>query len=416
MYRSCGYEWHGLPLVILLTFVSLSSNVLAADYVLPNRTVTCFIPFSNAATNSNLKYVPELNFTIGNYTSSAPMDTGSTGILLPAKRVPGFCPTNCTHGSEYLSSSKRLYEGCWIDSMINISSIAVAKVPVLAVSSLCTCTKFCSKKGKCAVKTSNCTQNPKVQYLGVGFGRDHLDQPQGHPDKNPLLNIVSINGSDFQPDTMHTGYIITAAGIHLGLTATNAASFTTTKLAPGPYHCHDQRDWASVPSCISIDNATCVPGTSLFDTGINSSYLRTTTTLHNTHCICDGIALAPGLRCPKSCTQQLLPNHTVHMLIGSAPNYTAYYNLVGGETENPMTPSEVLAQPPQEENGSYMNTGRGFYRGFEVLFDAETGVFGLRSRLPHGSTYGGVCPAGGWRGEDARGGRMEGQIAVLDSW
>ena len=416
MYLPCECKWYSLPFVILLTFMSISSNVLAADYDLSNRTATCFIPFSSATTHPSLKYVPQLDFTIGNYTSHAPMDTGSTGILMSAKHVEGFPPIKCISGSQYLSSSKLLYEGCWINSTIGFSSIAVAKVPILAVRSRCTCTKFCSEKSECAVPPSNCTPNPEVQYLGVGFGRDHPDQPQGLPDKNPLLNIVSINNSVIQPGTMHTGYIITTVGIHVGLTPTNTAAFTTTQLVRGPYHSQDHRDWNSTPICISIDNAPCVSGTGLFDTGISVSYLRTDTPLHNTYCHCQGIASAPAQLCPKHCTRRLLTGRKVEMLIGSAPNYTAYYSLVGGEKGNPMMPSEIFPQAPQTEKPAYMNTGRWFYRGFEALFDAKHGLFGLRSRLPLGSKYGGVYPAGEWRGEEAGGRRMEEQIAVLPSW
>ncbi|MCJ1473351.1 hypothetical protein MMC13_002002 [Lambiella insularis] len=390
MHSQYPYAWYGLVLATLCTFTSGSSNVLAADADFSNGTVTSFIPFSNATTNPNFQYVPNLDFTIGNYTSHAPMDTGSTGILMAAKHVPGFPPDNCTYGSEYLSSSKRLYEGCWINSTFKFSSIAVAEVPVLAVSSLCICSQFSSETNKCTVPTTNCTSNSGVQYIGVGFGRERAGQTEGDTDKNPFINIISVNGSDVKPGTMHTGYTITAAGVHLGLTSSNTVDFFTTQLDPGPYHSQDPHDWASIPACISVDGAPCVLGTSLFDTGFDNSYLRSDTPLHNIYCLCLDMTSTPAPPCPDNCTRQLLPGHTVQVFIGSAPNYTAYYNLLGGEIGNPMSPCAISPQAPQPGNGAYINTGRLFYRGFEALFDAEGGWYGLRSRLPLGTTFGGV--------------------------
>ncbi|MCJ1354917.1 MAG: hypothetical protein MMC33_004907 [Icmadophila ericetorum] len=214
------------------------------------------------------------------------MDTGSTGILMTASKVPGYSPSSCIYGSEYLSSSKKLYEGCWVNDNITLASIAVAEVPILAARSLCTCTNLSSQTGQCAGPKFNCKQDPpRIQCIGVGFGRDSPAQPPGLPDKNPLLNIISVNDVPVKPGTMHTGYIITATGIQLGLTSSNTTAFAMTQLTQGSYYCKDKRGWAGVSICISIDGAPCVSGRALFDTGITESYLRTNVILHNiTYC------------------------------------------------------------------------------------------------------------------------------------
>jgi hypothetical protein len=58
-----------------------------------------------------------------------------------------------------------------------------------------------------------------VSILGTGYGRTHDGQPQGTPDKNPLLNIVSIGGTAIGSlATFHPGWRIDANGVQVGLT------------------------------------------------------------------------------------------------------------------------------------------------------------------------------------------------------
>jgi hypothetical protein len=86
-----------------------------------------------------------------------------------------------------------------------------------------------------------------IRLMGVSFGRQPDSQPQGNPDKNPLLNIYNIAGvtvpvlgsSSYRP-----GYIIAKNGITVGLTNANMTRFAarTAKLAQPPTTPLDSRD------------------------------------------------------------------------------------------------------------------------------------------------------------------------------
>jgi hypothetical protein len=70
-----------------------------------------------------------------------------------------------------------------------------------------------------------------IQVMGVGFGREADGQPQGTPDKNPFLNLVSIDGKPASENrSLRNGYIINKDGIKIGLTERNTAGMKFAKL------------------------------------------------------------------------------------------------------------------------------------------------------------------------------------------
>jgi hypothetical protein len=98
-------------------------------------------------------------------------------------------------GSSFLSSSKRLWVGHWVPLTVtfldqNDKPVATSFVPVLGVEQEVICPSY--------VQGTTCPDQPLQQatgdiiYMGVGFAREHDHQPQGTPDKNPLLNLTSI--------------------------------------------------------------------------------------------------------------------------------------------------------------------------------------------------------------------------------
>ena len=111
-------------------------------------------------------------------------------------------------------------------------------------------------------------------------------------------------------------------------------------------------------------------GTALFDTGINYSFIQfdkaTTKHLHTRR--------LNGER------KVLTDNSTVFMRIGDAPDYIGSYNVTVGDENNVLRPSrgEFRVEKPNLRSGAFINTGRFFYRGFDTLFDAQNGYFGVR--------------------------------------
>jgi hypothetical protein len=308
------------------------------------------------------------------------MDTGTTGIMLSASQIPGYTPktacqdTSSFTGWEFLSSSKRLWVGHWIQEEIDFldaggATVATAKVPVLAVECETLCPHYNEKTAQPACPGQNLVPaRPTIHYVGVGFGREHDGQPQGTPDKNPLLNIVRIGGAPVGPGTMRSGYILTPQGVQVGLTAANTSGFAYTPLT-GPKHSSDPRDWPQARICVVVDGSACSPGSVLVDTGIPQMYLS----------VPPNVPLqagqAPDLSDPKRIVSVLKNGSRVTVRFPGDPNPVATYGFAVGQ-KNPISPPQVIL--PRSGAPTFVNTGGYFLQSFDVLFDADGGLFGLR--------------------------------------
>ena len=245
-----------------------------------------------------------------------------------------------------------------------------ARIPVLAVTENATCTDFTG--GACLRKT-DVTRWPKgIRYMGVGFGRGSSEQPQATPDKNPLLNVVAVDGESVET---HAGYIVTQAGVHVGLTAENTRAFRQTKLVRRP-DSSAPRDWQMVGMEISIDGSPSEEGLALFDTGIPQSYVRVSNATYQGLAkkgFCQGVKNSTIL-CPKS---------EVKVLVGDGASPVGEFDVVAGDPHEQMDPVEFRMERPSS-SGTFINTGRHFYYGFEAMLDGKCGWFGLKKRSGSG--------------------------------
>ena len=66
--------------------------------------------------------------------------------------------------------------------------------------------------------------------------------------------------------------MITKEGITIGLTGSNTAGMSFSKLTRRS-NAIDPRDWAPVDCCMSVDGATCTVGRALIDTGVSQMYM-----------------------------------------------------------------------------------------------------------------------------------------------
>ncbi len=378
--------------------VSTANAVCGPSPTYAPDSISRFIPFANAATNPGLLYDVSFNFSVTTsysprvYDFTASMDTGSTGVTIGAKQL-GLRHKNLTKyqtGSEFLSSSGVFWEGYWIDaSDVNLTFTAAnltAKVPILAVTKTSICGNF--QNGACeeASKTNITLWPTHIRYLGVGFGRWSTDQPAGTPDKVPLTNIAFVDGAPVPEGAMHVGYVINSTGVEVGLTSENTQGFASTKLdltpgSPAP------RDWAQVNMSLAVDDSHWNDGHALFDTGIDQSYIRvdkaTTRQLQKT------LIMDRGKN-----HSVLTPRSKVHMRIGTAPDFIAYYNVTVGDRNNKVRPHRGEFRTEGATVPAFLNTGRYFYKGFDALFDAECGWFGLKWRGEPGDPDGGQYSAG----------------------
>lgn len=113
-----------------------------------------FIPFHDYGNNLDLAQPMTLNVTVETihsrtlYNHLLPMDTGSTGVAIGAKSL-GLNDWNLhqyPRGTEYLSSSRILWEGYWVDAKdVNLTFTGTgltANVPIFAVTIESVCTEF----------------------------------------------------------------------------------------------------------------------------------------------------------------------------------------------------------------------------------------------------------------------------------
>jgi hypothetical protein len=375
----------------ILAMLIVACYTQGIDYS-PFRT-SVLVPFDYSEDNAAVPFTWNSRISLrvgtgsGATTHNASIDTGTCGWVLSTDRFPNWdAATAATYpeGWQYLSSSKRLYSGHWIPQPVTFLSTNVevtATIPILVVEDVAICSSYDSEvdTNVCptptntttsATATATVTHLPTgISLLGIGFGRQKDGQPQGNPDKNLLLNIDSINGVDV-PSSYRNGYIISADGITLGLTAANTADFSFTKLLPG--RTADPRDWAPLPVCISVDGSLCVNGTALIDTGIAQSYLTVPSTVAvQRH---QEASLSTG-----NSVWVLNNGSVVDVKLGSAPDFALEMAYVVGEplgVAEGIVPAQVITTVTSAKD-PYVNTGRHFFRGWRIAYDAVEGWYGF---------------------------------------
>jgi len=358
-------------------------------------TAQVLVPFVSNAANSPIPFTEKVRvaITIGSGTDSRNLspsiDTGTCGFVLSTDSFPSWPPANLSDypiGWEFLSSSKKLYSGHWIPQDVFFRQAGVqvrSRIPILAVEETVICPNYQETDANfCPTPVGQdppvVTHLPeRIALFGVGFGRQHDGQPQGDPDKNAFLNVVSINNIPTAGNTnFRNGYTITKDGITIGLTESNTAGHSFTELREGLHHSTHPLDWQPVPACIAVDPMTsCVEGTSLIDTGITHSYL----TLPLGSPVHRHDAESPS---SKALVKALDDGSIVRVTFGTNNNTMEDTFTVVNSTNTIITdhtPDMVittLASPAVKP--PFINTGTHFLRTWNVAFDAVGGRFGLR--------------------------------------
>ena len=227
-------------------------------------------------------------------------------------------------------------------------------------------------KDKCPkIPAPPVTHMPKgIKLMGIGYGRVTDGQPQGTPDKNPILNVVDIAGAGTSLASLWPGYIISKAGITIGLTDSNMAGMEYALLPPRaktpsedvttPRH---PFDWAELPACVSIDGALpCIVCTVLLDTGVDQAYIT--------------VPLSVTLR-RREDSFMLVTGSEVQITFGQ-PGILSESFVVGTGAATGLTPREVFGYRTTRR-APHVNTGRHVYRAFEVGFDAVRGRLGFKA-------------------------------------
>lgn len=396
-FRACGRFSFRLAGMAAVVAAGLAAPAAAqspnAGPDLQGYTAARFIPYANAGGGTVPFTDPaKLNFVVqapgggASGTFTVTMDTGSTGVVISAADLPGYSAAdaaNYPQGWEYLSSSKRLWIGRWLPRQLVFvdtagNPLVTASVPVLAVETEINCPGWDEK-----VNTPTCdkpkstTQNPTgIAYMGVGFGREHDGQPQGTPDKNPLLNITAIGGQPVTKGSFRAGYIVSQGGVHVGLTSANTTNFVYTKLqgrslnAAGQPASDDPRDWPQATMAVSVNGAPAQSGPVLIDTGIPQMYL----TVSNPQALPTQPVQNPSV--PNATVTGLAPGAQVTIFFPDADKRVAQYDFTVGNG-SPLAPSVAIVT--SAGTPAFVNTGRHLLRGKDVLYDADGGWFGFRT-------------------------------------
>ena len=304
---------------------------------------------------------PTLLMSFGGEPVRAVMDTGSTGIVVAASSIPDIDRLRqIGPGTLTYSSSGRIMRGRWVETSVTIGgsndqSITTRPIAVLAVERI-----------DCVPNARNCEPSdaPRhVAMMGIGFAREGDHQSQSTPDKNPFLNLPGM-GTMSAPGALRRGYVVTRAGVHVGLTAVNTR---------GDYHfvqlqrAADGRDWGPLPACIAVDGGAPACGTALIDTGVSVMYL-TLPADREAGPAQDGVrgsrALAQGAR--------------LSIRFGDAEAaHAPGYGFAVGDSANPAAPERIVTVGGANRP-TFVNTSVHALNAFDYLFDADAGMVGFR--------------------------------------
>src|SRR5262252_627489 len=223
-----------------------------------------YLPYVNApGPSADIVASPLLRVSFGGRSYAAVMDTGSTCVVVSADKIPNIDRLpSLGPGELTYASSGRIMVGRWVLTAMTIAGgngtrVTTAPIPVLAVTRI-----------ECTPRARRCTPREaprRTSMLGIGFGRPADRHVLGGRDKNPFLNVMTIDGDGRNAERIRRGYIVTRRGVHISLTAANTrGDFSYVKLPPAP----DGRGWASTPACIAINDAKpAACGSLLMDTG-----------------------------------------------------------------------------------------------------------------------------------------------------
>jgi hypothetical protein len=348
--------------------VLLAASVVAASGVAqpPDKADgrSAFLRFFNRGEPGHLQNPPHLGLSFGGRQLRAVMDTGSTGIVVSASAIPNIdrLPSRGP-GTLTYTSSGRIEQGDWVVVQATIAgangaSVTTLPIPVLAVRSVA-----------CLDNARNCTprEDPRhVAMIGVGFGRrGNREGPHG-PEINPFLNLAGTGPGHGQ---LRRGYIVTGAGVQVGLTGADPGDgYVTVQLARND----ERQDWEGAPACITIDDRAPACGTALPDTGVTGMFLSLPASEEEARAGSGGAdrGLPPGAKV----TISLAPE-------ASAPGVSspsgASYSFRIGDAANPLAPTRVTLVG-RGDRPTFVNTGVHLFNGFDYLFDADKGIVGYR--------------------------------------
>ena len=360
---------------VALLLLGLSATSAGSPGQYEDFHYSAYLPYLNGpGPLDDITEVPRLRVSFGERSYGVVMDTGSTGVVVSADKIPNIDRLQSLGpGKLTYSSSGRIMVGKWVVTRMTITGgngtrVTTAAIPVLAVTQL-----------QCIEGARRCTENEAphgISMMGIGFGRRHDHQAQSGPDRNPFLNINAEDGPN--PERVRRGYIVTRQGIHIGLTSANTqGGFSYVKLAREA----DGKDWAGTPACISVNGAKpAACGSLLMDTGVTTMYL----TVPASQASAD-LVIGTGR------ARTLVNGTTLMISIPSDHSPQALYTFMLGDKANSLAPAYLTFV--SRTRAPFVNTSLHFLNGFDYLYDADGGFVGFRWTGRVSQALGKVVPA-----------------------
>lgn len=363
--------------LFLATLVAIPIFCMAEKCEYKGKT-SVFVSYANASTNTDLDDALMINLGFdGNSPNQFIMDTGSCGIVAspdifqpgPNSIKLGRGETHYTNGSfersltgNYWTATQQIY-----DEAGNL--VATSNVPVLQVTEE-------DNGGVITVPTG-------FALMGIGFGREGSDQPPKTPSLNAFLNLTSILVKGKLrplPEDWVNGYVISAGGAELGLTANNTKGAGFIKLTYwAQYATPKLPEWMPM-SATTCANGVCGDGMSVMDTGIDGGIINPP----------GGSDLGTLVNCPDSTTPVCVDSgNVIGVYYPNINDPVAFYNFTVGQTGNPMQPGSVAVQ---NRPTVYWNTSRHFLGGMNQVYDNTNGYAGFIWTGNTSSEFGFVIP------------------------
>ncbi|HEV2734583.1 MAG TPA: hypothetical protein VGV85_07080 [Longimicrobiaceae bacterium] len=313
-----------------------------------STTTGIFLPYTGASPD----LTDYLTFSVavgGGPAHSMVMDTGSSGIVVPASRIVRSRPMPNPPPAPRYSSSGNTYTGQWV-----LATIELAAGDGQTFSTAQPVAVF-------AATAANGQPEPGVSMMGVGIRG--LDGDAGNV-MNPFLNLPEMAGGEFR-----TGYVLTAAGVQFGYDEAEMATFTTF-----PTNCAD-------PDTTPVATVTLTPpaGSALHP------YANTAPLLLDTGISYMIVTPRQGQAQPDAGYEETLGTQT--QLVGGvgvslALGTETIWEFDTRDCGRPATPAYARFARPSPTG--IINTGRHLLKTFDYLVDVRfgpggaSGVVGLR--------------------------------------
>ena len=290
--------------------------------------------------------VASTGVTLPPHTAAFQVDTGSWATVLPSSMFSNFDATKYPSGTVTYTSDTLVETGVWAPVVLAFPDARLpdGSVPTTTVTAL--------------VSTSN--QN--VHMMGIGFdvarslevdAKTGLPQVTGHimtAADNALLNLSTMTDGG-----MAHSYAITGQGIVLGATADPGTGWITHQLQAGDAAApNGVQSWQLAQVMSSLDGVPRGSFELLLDVGLNKMFYE----------------FEGGSKVVRG-------DHAITITLDGqyASGISYSFDTAGNSSQEPTT---VTIESPQH-GGSFINTGVNVLRGFDYLFDADTGTIALRS-------------------------------------